>query len=254
MEYKVKELGDIAGVTAKTIRYYDKIGILKPSKTNSLCHRIYSEEEVDRLQQILLYRELDVSLDVIKEIVTSSTFDSMTALKEHKENLLQKREQLDLLISNVDNTIALKEGIISMSDKEKFQGFKKNMIEDNEKMYGEEARERYGKRSVSKSKEKVMSIREVEYDKTVSLETEIKITLAEAFKSADPSSALAQKAADLHRQWIANYWGKYSKKAHADLARMYPKDERFKAYYDNKQVGTAAFLRDAILIYTGFNE
>lgn len=254
MEYKVKELGDIAGVTAKTIRYYDKIGILKPSKTNSLGHRIYCEEEVDRLQQILLYRELDVCIDVIKEIITSSTFDSMTALKEHKENLIEKKEQLDLLISNVENTIALKEGAIIVSDEERFKGFKKNMIEDEKNMYGEEARERYGKRSVSKTKEKVISITAAKYDKPIRLETEIKTTLAEAFKSADPSSELAQKAADLHRQWIANYWGRYTKKAHADLARMYPKDERFKAYYDNKQVGTAAFLRDAILIYTGFDE
>ncbi|SUY46054.1 transcriptional regulator [Clostridium putrefaciens] len=254
MEYKVKDLGDIAGVTAKTIRYYDKIGILKASKVNSLGHRIYCEDEVDRLQQILLYRELDVYLDVTKEIITSSTFDSMAALKEHKENLIKKRDRLDLLISTVENTIALKEGSISISDEERFKGFKKNIIEDKKDMYGEEAREMYGKKSVSTAKEKVMSIQGAKYDRPISLETEIKTTLAEAFKSADPSSELAQKAADLHRQWIASYWGKYTKKAHADLARMYPKDERFKEYYDNKQVGTAAFLRDAILIYTGFDE
>ena len=114
-------------------RYYDEIGILKPAKINSSGYRIYGQAEVDRLQQILFYRELGVSLENIKEIVTSPTFDGARALREHRAKLLEKREQLDLLIVNVDKTIALTEGRIEMSNQEKFAGFKQKMIDDNEK-------------------------------------------------------------------------------------------------------------------------
>ncbi|MNR35357.1 HTH-type transcriptional activator TipA [compost metagenome] len=78
--------------------------------------------------------------------------------------------------------------------------------------------------------------------------------MAEAFKTGDPRGELAQKAADLHKQWLTYYWSHYSKEAHAGLAQMYVDDERFKAHYDEKQPGTAEFLRDAILTYTGVKQ
>jgi hypothetical protein len=76
-------------------------------------------------------------------------------------------------------------------------------------------------------------------------------TLEEAMESGDPAGAAAQKAADLHRQWLMHFWTEYSKEAHAGVARMYVEDERFTAYYDKTRPGTAKFLRDAVLIYTG---
>ena len=79
-------------------------------------------------------------------------------------------------------------------------------------------------------------------------------TLKEALPTGDPASELAQKTADLHRQWLSFSWDKYSKEAHAGLAQMYVDDERFTAYYDQVQPGAAEFLRDAILIYTGMQE
>lgn len=102
MEYTVKSLARLAGVSTRTIRYYDEIGILKPARINSSGYRIYGQKEVDTLQQILFYRELGVSLERIKEIVTDTSFDPIAALKEHREKLLAKREQLDLLIANVE--------------------------------------------------------------------------------------------------------------------------------------------------------
>ena len=251
MEYTVQKLGKIAGVTTRTLRYYDEIGILKPARISSSGYRIYGEEEVNKLQQILFYRELGVSLDRIKEIVNSPSFDSTSALREHREKLLKKRKQLDVLIANVDKTIALEEGRIEMTDIEKFEGFKKKIIDDNEKKYGEEIRKKYGKAAVDKSNEIINHMTKKDYDVVTSLEKEIKLILAEAFKSGNPASDLAQKAADLHKQWLTFYWGEYSKEAHAGVAQMYVYDERFTAYYDENQPGTAKFLRDAILIYTG---
>lgn len=251
MEYTVQKLAHLAGVSSRTLRYYDEIGVLKPARTNSSGYRIYGQQEVDRLQQILFYRELGISLDQIKEIITAPAFDAADALREHREKLLEKRKQLDLLITNVEKTIASAEGRTTMSDKEKFEGFKKKMIEDNEEQYGKEIREKYGDETVDKSNAKLMNMTQEEHEAVTKLAEEVNSTLAQAMETGDPAGELAQKAADLHKQWITFYWSEYSKEAHAGLGEMYVADERFKAYYDKIRPGAAEFLRDAINIYTG---
>lgn len=254
MEYTIQKLGRMAGVSTRTLRYYDELGLLKPARINSSGYRIYGQSEVDRLQQILFYRELGVSLESIGEIMTAPSFNSENALREHRQKLLEKRERLDALIANVDKTLALSEGRIAMTDKEKFEGFKQKMIEDNESKYGKEAREKYGDEAVDRSNAKVKGMTEEQYAELEKLSADLMATLAEAFATGDPAGELAQRAADLHRQWLSFYWDGYSKEAHAGLAQMYVDDARFKAYYDEKQPGTAEFLRDAILIYTGMKE
>ncbi|WP_042454928.1 MerR family transcriptional regulator [Neobacillus dielmonensis] len=251
MEYTINKLGHLAGISTRTLRYYDEIGILKPARVNSSGYRIYGPKEVDCLQQILFYRELGVSLDQIKNIVTDPAFDGAKALREHREKLLEKRQQLDLLIANVDKTIAHTEGRITMSNEEKFEGFKQKMIEDNEKKYGQEIRQKYGTETVEKANAKVKNMTQEQYDEVTALTEQLTETLAEAFKTGNPAGEQAQNAADLHKRWLTYYWDHYSKEAHAGLAQMYVDDERFKAYYDKEQPGTAEFLRDAILIYTG---
>ncbi len=254
MGYTVQRLAVLAGISTRTLRYYDEIGILKPARVNSSGYRIYGQAEVDTLQQILFYRELGLSLESIKEIITAPSFDRVKALAEHREKLLTKRAQLDSLILTVEKTIASTEGRIKMSDKEKFEGFKKKLVEENEEKYGEEVRAKYGNETVDKSNAKVMNMTQEDYDKVTKLAEEVKSTLGQALATGDPGSELAQKVADLHKQWLTYFWSEYTKEAHAGVAQMYVDDERFKAYYDEKQPGTAAFLRDAILIYTGLNK
>jgi DNA-binding transcriptional MerR regulator len=251
MEYTVQKLGQIAGISTRTLRYYDEIGILKPARINSSGYRIYGQDEVDRLQQILFYRELGVSLENIKEIVTNPTFDGEKALREHRVKLLEKRQQLDLLITNVEKTIASTERRMIMTDQEKFEGFKKKLIDDNEKKYGKEIREKYGEEAVNRSNQKLKNMTPEQHEKITKLTEEVLATLYAAFETGDPAGELAQKAADLHRQYLTFYWDSYSKEAHAGIAQMYVDDERFTAYYDKKQPGAAAFLRDAVHIYTG---
>ncbi|WP_204166741.1 MerR family transcriptional regulator [Bacillus sp. CGMCC 1.16541] len=251
MEYTVKKLAKLAGVTSRTLRYYDEIDILKPARINSSGYRIYGEAEVDRLQQILFYRELDVDLETIRNLLSSPTFDHVKALEEHREKLLTKRKQLDLLIQNVNQTLAAKEGRMTMTDQEKFEGFKQQLIDENEKKYGKEVREKYGEEQINKSNDKLKGMSQAQFSEAEKLGEEVLNVLHEALQTGDPASEVAQKAADLHRQWLSFYWDQYSKEAHAGLAQMYVDDERFTSFYDKKQPGTAAFLRDAVLIYTG---
>ena len=138
-----------------------------------------------------------------------------------------------------------------MTDKEKFAGFKQEMVADNEQKYGKEIRTKYGNKQVEAANQKVLGMTEEQYAEVQKLAADVMETLKAAMATGDPAGELAQKTADLHRQWLCYYWGSYSKEAHAGLAQMYVADERFTAYYDQVQPGAAVFLRDAILIYTG---
>ena len=117
MEYSIHELSKIAKVSTRTLRYYHEINLLYPKRTNSSGYRIYGEKEVDKLQQILFYKSLGFKLEDIKNIINSPSFDIMTALNNHKKELIKRRKEIDLLIENVEKTISYKKGKINMSDK-----------------------------------------------------------------------------------------------------------------------------------------
>lgn len=88
MEYTIQKLAKMAGVSTRTLRYYDEIGLLKPARINSSGYRIYGQKEVDLLQLILFYKELDVGLEDIGKIMTSGSFDALRTLKEHHAKLM----------------------------------------------------------------------------------------------------------------------------------------------------------------------
>jgi DNA-binding transcriptional MerR regulator len=199
----------------------------------------------------MFYRELGLQLETIKEIIHDPSFNRKNALKEHLQQLIAKRKQIDLLIEIVKKTIKHEEGRIQMSDQEKFEGFKKRLVEENEKKYGDEVRERWGEEALEASNQKVLNMSQEDYEKVTKLAEDVNQTLAKAMETGDPASEIAQRAADLHKQWLTFYWKEYSKEAHVGLAQMYVDDERFKAYYDKVKPGAAEFLRDAILVYTG---
>ena len=253
MEYTIQKLDLMAGVSTRTLRYYDEVGILKPLRISSSGYRIYGKEEVSTLQQILFFKQLGVGLKEIGEIITSPEFNKLKALKEHRTKLLEQRFQISLLINNVEESINEIEGSHKMKDKDKFKGFKEKMVAVNELKYGEELREKYGDDAVKRSNKRLLNMTQVEHDTVSRLSEEIMDTLEKAFIEGDPQSELAQKTAELHKKWLCYYWDFYTKEAHAGLAQMYVDDERFTAYYDSRRPGLAVFLRDAIFHYTGNN-
>ena len=251
MEYTVSQLARISGVSSRTLRYYDEIELLKPQKINSSGYRIYGQAQVNTLQQILFYRELDIGLDEIKEILSVPDFDLEKALEEHLIHLQQRKRRIDLLIGNVNKTISSLKGENMMDDKEKFQGFKKNLVDENEGKYGDEVRQKYGNEAVDDSNAKLMGMTKEQWIKQETLSKEINEALKHAVEIGDPAGEVAQKACDLHRQWICMFWkdGMYSKEAHKSLGEMYVADERFKAYYDEIEDGAAELLSEALNIY-----
>lgn len=253
MEYTVQKLAKLAGVSTRTLRYYDEINLLRPARINSSGYRIYGTSEVSILQQIMFYRELGLQLEEIRAMINAPGFDEVSALLAHRRELLAKRQQLDLLIENVSKTIAQKEGRIIMTDQEKFEGFKQNLIKENENKYGEEMRGKYGSDTVEAAHKKLKNMSQEDHDRTTALEAAIKDQLKKAMIEGDPSSEAAQEVARLHKDWISFYWpeGLYSPDAHYGLAQMYTEDERFTAYYEAIAPGAASFIVKAIKIFTG---
>lgn len=249
MEYSINKFAKLAGVSTRTLRYYDEIGLLSPNRTSSNGYRVYGKKEVDLLQQIMFYRELGVSLEKIKSILSSEEYNALEALQGHLMDLNAKKEQFEILIGNVEKTIAESRGEITMSDGEKFEGFKKKILQENEKEYGEEIRERFGDDTVKRSNMKFMNSTRKDLEKTEELSSRFNEALKEAFIDGDPSSEVAQEACELHREWLGSYWDEYSKEAHLGLAKMYVDDSRFKKYYDNIVDGGAEFLYEAMKIY-----
>jgi len=249
MEYSSNKLSKMSGVSARTLRHYDDIGLLKPARVASSGYRVYGQTEIDTLQQILFYKELGFALDDIKGLLLAPDFDREQAFLSHLAELHTKRRRLDTLIGNVTKSIAAMKGVTIMTDQEKFEGFKQSLIDENEQRYGAEVRDRYGNQAVDESNAHLKGLTQEQYDEGERLRLALEEALPAALETGDPTGEAAQKVCDLHRQWLCVFYPGYNKDYHKGLAEMYVADERFKAHYDKIAPGCAEFLRDAINIY-----
>ena len=134
---KVKEVADFVGISVRTLHHYDEIGLLTPDAITESGYRVYSDENLETLQQILFFRELGLPLKKIKEIIYRPSFNKQEALEIHHHLLLEKRSRLDKMIGILEKTIRHSKGEIQMTNKEKFDGF-----DFSHNPYEQEARER----------------------------------------------------------------------------------------------------------------
>lgn len=252
MEYSIRELSEMAGVSARTLRYYDEIGLLKPLYVSEAGYRFYGESEAALLQQILFYRERGFDLKKIQGILYQKDFDIMFALEEHLLVLEEQRKRTNALIHTVKQTISSMKGEYVMSDKEKFEAFKKNAVGENEEKYGEEIRVKYGDEQVETSNRKLLNMSEEDWKHFQHLEEEIKKSLEEGVRQGmKPESEEAGKIVALHREWLGMTWKQYTAEAHKGVVSMYTSDERFTSYYDKDVTGCAALLEQAVSYWAG---
>lgn len=246
-EYSIKELSEIAGVSARTLRYYDQIGLLKPLFRTESGYRYYGENEINILQQILFYRERGFRLDQISNILYKEEFNTLEALQEHLRELQRQKVRLEELILTVNRTIDSLKGEDKMSDQEKFEAFKSRLVQKNEEKYGGEIRKKYGEKVVDETNEKMMQISEKEYSEFNQLEEKIRHELEEAVKSqAAPDSLVGKRISEQHKEWLNMTWTSYTKEMHLGVTAMYVEDERFRKHYDRNVKGCAEFLRQAV--------
>ena len=246
MNYKTSELAKLSGVSSRTLRYYDEIDLLKPNKISDNGYRIYSNNELDKLQLILFYRELGVPLEEIKMLISSSDFDETLVLEKHLVALKQKKCEIEKIIQNLTQTIKSQKEGIKMSNNEKFRGLES--IARNETKYGEELRGKYGNEQIDKSFEKV---RRGSYEDLQNLTDLVNKSLITAFKTNDPASKEAFIACENHKNLLIMTWadGTYTTERHLALVQSFTVDERFIAYYENLEKGLVDFFYKAMKVY-----
>ncbi|OPJ56560.1 MerR family transcriptional regulator [Clostridium oryzae] len=239
---KINEVAKLTGVTVRTLHYYDEIGLLKPSQITETGYRLYDENALAVLQQILFFRELDFPLNKIKDIMTNPAFDKNEALKKQKELLLKKRKRIDKLINLVNNTL---EGDINMSFKE----FDITEFENAKNKYAEEVKERWGNTDAYAESEKKTS----NYSKDQWHQiNEGGKSILKAFADNMDKSPDSKEVQTLVKRWqdfITENFYTCTNEILQCLGLMYTEDERFKKNIDSHGEGTAEFISHAIKIY-----
>ncbi len=245
--YRIGEFARLAGTTVRALRFYEERGLLFPARDAQSDYRVYGPDEVNRLQEILLLRRLGVAVRDVGPMLSGSPEERRATFSAHLLDLRAQRERLDALIETVERTLAHEEEGSPMTDEEKFEGLKSRMVEDNERRYGAEVRERFGDDAAEKSARRVLGMSQGDYREWRDLEGQILDGLAEAVRDgADPAGEAGARLCKLHRAWLGFTWPSYTAEAHRGLAAAYVADERFRAYYERAGEGAATWLRDAI--------
>lgn len=249
--YTVKELARLTGLTPRTLRYYDAIGLLSPARNRDNDYRLYGGAEVDRLQEILLYREMGLPLEEIRRILDAPDHNRTDALRGHLDRLLEKRRRVEELIQSVRRTLESTEGDMTMQDKEKFEALKQQAVRENESAYGREAREKYGDEAVDYSGRRLSGMTREEWDAMNREEAEYKEALRRAAAAGDPAGEDAREAVRLHAAWLGRCWkpGTLTAQSHTALVEMYGQDQRFTDYYEAVAPGCTAFFAQAVRAY-----
>lgn len=251
--YKISEVAEITGISTRTIRYYDEIGLFKPNKLMENGYRLYTSEDIDLLQQILFYKTLGLELKDIKEIISDENFDLEQSLETTLKNFKEQKIEVEKIIQNIEKSLKNLRGEVEMSKEEKFEIFKQGMLDENEEKYGEEMRKnptQYDPEMVRYSRDKVKYMTKDEYDGIEKLGKDIIDLLEKHVNDVEFDEEIAKSIYEKHREWLVFYWGKYVKEAHRGVCDMYINDERFTAYYDNGIEGCAEFLRKCVYFCT----
>lgn len=249
MSYRIKEVADMAGVSVRTLHYYDQIGLLKPGFVTTKGYRFYTDKDLGRLQQILFFKELAFNLQEIKDILDNPGFDKRQALKTHRELLLEKKKRLEKIIKLVGRTIESIEGEIEMNKNEMFDGFDITEIERHKEKYAEETKQKYRNTDAYKESEKKTSkYTKDDWARIVAKGDEIYKKLATLMAKA-PSDPKVQELVKEKRQYITDNFYNCTPEIFRGLGELYVYDERFTANIDKYKSGLAKFLSEAIQCY-----
>jgi DNA-binding transcriptional MerR regulator len=238
--YTVKQLSDFAGISVRTLHYYDEIALLNPSFVGDNSYRYYADEAVFRLQQILFFRELGFSLTEIKTILDEPEFDTLAALHAHRDALRQKVRRLNDLIQTVDRTILhLAEGI-SMSESQLFSGF-------DEERYRKEARELYDPQEVDASYKRWNSYTPTQKDQIKAEGAAIYDELVTVMGHGAASPEVQQVIGRWHQH--LRYFYEPSVERLRGLGQLYVESPDFSGKFRQLHPNLPEFMREAITVY-----
>ncbi|MBQ6143216.1 MAG: MerR family transcriptional regulator [Clostridia bacterium] len=238
----VKQVADLTGLSVRSLHHYDTIGLFKPSKYSESGYRLYSDEDLKILQQILFFKELDFPLKEIESIIKNPSFNREKALLNHKNLLTLKRNRLNKLIRLVDKKL---KGDDSMS----FSEFDVSEIEKLQKEYADEVKEMYG----NTDKYKMFQEKTKNYSKSdwANLYEKIEV-IFKKFASVMDKGETSEEAQNLVKEWknfISENLYDCNNETLLGLSKLYIDDKRFTKNIDKHKDGLADFISKSIQIY-----
>lgn len=273
--YSVNKLAKLAGVSVRTLHYYDEVGLLVPVRKASNNYREYGEPELLRLQQILFFKELEFPIEEIIKIMKSKDFDILRALHEHKKFILLKKKRFDELLGTIDKTInkinnteksneqnikkssnSAKNNMTknnnshdTMTDDELYAGFSKEEKEKIEE-WNIEAKDRWGNTDMYKeSAKRVKKFTKADWDEIKTAGEDLMNEIAACFDAKlSAKSPRMQKAIARHYAGLRVFY-EPNPEMYYGLGEMYVSDPRFTAYYEKYREGMAVYMRDAMVEY-----
>ena len=239
---KINEAARLAGVTERTLRYYDRIGLLRPSGMTDGGYRLYDGAAMERLQQILFFRELGFPLAQIREIMDSPGYDRDEALRRHRALLIAERDRLSGLIDLAERTL---KGENDMS----FDAFDRSGIDRQREAYAREARERWGGTDAYAESEKKTAGYSKEKWAAIQQEADEIFAAFAALRGHAPDDPAVQALVARWQAHITRHYYACTKEILAGLGQMYTADGRFMQNIDRAGAGTAQLMSDAIAVY-----
>jgi DNA-binding transcriptional MerR regulator len=243
MAYTVKGLADLAGVSVRTLHYYDELGLLKPTYVGRNGYRYYERQAVLRLQQILFYREMGLSLTEIREILDDPGYNLVGALEAHRANLMARMRRLERLVETIDSTLVELMGEMEMENKKLFAGF----TAEEEEGYVAQAREQYGDVEVDASYQRWNSYSESEQ---AAIKAEGRAIYAElaALVGSDPASEDVQALIGRWHEHLRSFYEPSIERLRG-LGQLYCENPDFRRNFSQLHPDLPEFLRAAIEIY-----
>ncbi|WP_156727387.1 MerR family transcriptional regulator [Streptomyces apocyni] len=244
MSYSVGQVAGFAGVTVRTLHHYDEIGLLSPSGRSHAGHRRYDDRDLDRLQQILFYRELGFPLDEVAALLDDPETDPREHLRRQHDLLSARIVKLQEMAAAVETAMEAQKMGINLTPEEKFEVFG----DFDPDAYTEEAAQRWGDSDAYKeSRRRTASYTKEDWQRINDEFAAIHARMGDLLARGLPAdSAEAMDVAEEHRGFISRHHYACSYDIHTGLGEMYVADERFTAFYESIRPGLAAYLRDAI--------
>jgi DNA-binding transcriptional MerR regulator len=251
--WKVSEVARIARVSVRTLHHYDAVGLLPPSGRTDAGYRLYARRDLERLQQILVFRELGFALEAIGRLLDETPMQRADALRAQRALLVEKRDRTDAVIRSVERTLASMDDGSDMEVGEMFEGFEDLTeapadLRRHHREHAAEAHERWGDTDAfTESMRRAKSLRREDWATLERLGEEAEARMAELLAAgADPEGQAAMDGAEAMRAHIDRWFYPCSHGMHAGLADMYEADPRFRAHYEDRAPGLAAFVAKAI--------
>ncbi len=249
MTWSVGELAEVAGVSVRTLHHYDGIGLLRPDGRSATGYRRYGRPELDRLQQILFYRELGFPLEQIATLLDDPDTDPVAHLRRQHQLLTERVGRLTAMVAAVEKELEAATMDISLTPQERFEVFG----DDDPQRHAEEAHRHWGEtQAYRESRRRTGGYDKATWQQVLAEQAALADRIAAALRAGAPADGpVATALAEEHRAQISRWFYECTYEIHVGLAELYVTDPRFTEHYERRATGLARYLHDAIVANAG---